>query len=108
MTHPEYEQLRQVTPLAAVVLASNPSPMTLEGTNTWLLRAPGAEQTIVVDPGPEDEAHLQAVLAVAGQVVSILLTHGHFDHSQGARRLHDLTGAPVRSLDPAHRLRSEG
>ncbi len=106
--HPAYGQARQVTPLAAVVLARNPSPMTLEGTNTWLLRAPGGQQTIVVDPGPDEEEHLRAVLHAAGQVVSILLTHGHFDHSEGARRLHELTGAPVRSLDPAHRLGSEG
>lgn len=108
MTHPAYEQLRQVTPLAAVVLARNPGPMTLDGTNTWLLRAPGTEQSIVVDPGPEDEAHLQAVLAVAGDVRTILLTHGHYDHSDGARRMRELTGAPVRALDPAHQLGDEG
>jgi glyoxylase-like metal-dependent hydrolase (beta-lactamase superfamily II) len=108
VTHPAYEQLRQVTPLAGVVLATNPSPMTLEGTNTWLLRAPGGEQSIVVDPGPDDEAHLRAVLAVAGEVTTILLTHGHFDHSDGARRLHEVTGAPVRALDPAHQLGDEG
>jgi glyoxylase-like metal-dependent hydrolase (beta-lactamase superfamily II) len=108
MTHPAYDQLRQVTPLAAVVLAANPSPMTLEGTNTWLLRAPDSEQSVVVDPGPTDEAHLQAVLTVAGQVQAILLTHGHFDHSDGARRMHELTGAPVRALDPAHQLGDEG
>jgi glyoxylase-like metal-dependent hydrolase (beta-lactamase superfamily II) len=108
MTRPAYDVLRQVTPLAAVVLAANPSPMTLEGTNTWLLSAPGADQVVVVDPGPDDELHLAAVAAAAGQVATILLTHGHFDHSQGARRLHDLTGAPVRALDPAHRLGDEG
>jgi glyoxylase-like metal-dependent hydrolase (beta-lactamase superfamily II) len=108
MTHPSYGQPRQVTPLAAVVLARNPGPMTLEGTNTWVLRAPGAQQAIVVDPGPDDEEHRRAVVDAAGRVVSILLTHGHVDHSEGARRLHDLTGAPVRSLDPAHRLGSEG
>lgn len=108
MTHPAYESLRQVTPHAAVVLAANPSPMTLEGTNTWLLRAPGAEATIVVDPGPDDADHLAAVVASAGPVATILLTHGHPDHSQGARRLHEVTGAPVRALDPAHRLGDEG
>ena len=108
MTHPAYEQLRQVTPLAAVVLARNPGPMTLDGTNTWVLRAPDSEQSIIVDPGPEDEAHRQAVLEVAGDVTTILLTHGHFDHSDGARRMHELTGAPVRALDPAHQLGDEG
>jgi glyoxylase-like metal-dependent hydrolase (beta-lactamase superfamily II) len=103
-----YEQLRQVTPHAAVVLAANPGPMTLDGTNTWLLRAAGASDAIVVDPGPADETHLAAVVAAAGQVAVILLTHRHRDHSAGAARLHELSGAPVRALDPAHRLGSEG
>ena len=108
MTHPAYETLRQVTPTAGVVLAANPSPMTLDGTNTWLLRKPGADEAVVVDPGPDDEAHLAAVVSAAGRVAEILLTHGHIDHSEGARRLHDLTGAGVRALDPAYRLGSEG
>jgi glyoxylase-like metal-dependent hydrolase (beta-lactamase superfamily II) len=108
VTHPAYETLRQVLPHAAVVLANNPNPMTLEGTNTWLLRAPGEEAAIVVDPGPADEVHLTAVAAAAGRVATILLTHGHPDHSDGARRLHELTGAAVRALDPVHRLGDEG
>jgi glyoxylase-like metal-dependent hydrolase (beta-lactamase superfamily II) len=104
-----YEQLRQVTPLAGVVLAANPSPMTLDGTNTWLLRdEPGRRQAVVVDPGPADEAHLASVLDAAGSVPLILLTHGHADHAEGARRLHELTGAPVLALDPAHRYGSQG
>jgi len=110
MTSPlGYETLRQVTPLAGVVLAANPSPMTLEGTNTWLLRDdPERRQAIVVDPGPLDERHLAAVVAAAGVVSMILLTHGHADHSAGAARLHELSGAPVLALDPAHRLGAEG
>ncbi len=110
MTGPySYESLRQVTPLAGVVLADNPSAMTLDGTNTWLLREdPGRRQAIVVDPGPLDERHLAAVVSAAGSVPLILLTHGHPDHSAGAARLHELTGAPVRALDPAHRLGGEG
>jgi glyoxylase-like metal-dependent hydrolase (beta-lactamase superfamily II) len=104
-----YESLRQVTDLAAVVLADNPSMMTLDGTNTWLLRDdPSRRQAIVVDPGPLDERHLDAVIAAAGSVGLILLTHGHADHSEGARRLHELTGAPVRALDPAHRYGGAG
>ena len=103
-----YGKLRQVTPHAAVLLAANPGPMTLDGTNTWLLRASGASDSIVVDPGPDDDAHLSAVAAAAGHVSSILLTHGHVDHSAGAARLHELTGAPVRALDPAHRLGGAG
>jgi glyoxylase-like metal-dependent hydrolase (beta-lactamase superfamily II) len=105
--HPAYGVLRQVTGYASVLLARNPSPMTLDGTNTWLLRMPGEPRCVVVDPGPADEAHLAAV-AEAGPVATILLTHGHPDHSAGARRLHELTGAPVRALDPAHRYGGEG
>ncbi len=97
-----------MTPHAAVLLADNPSPLTLEGTNTWLLRAPGSDAAIVVDPGPDDEAHLTTVLAAAGAVEQILLTHGHPDHSAGAARFAKLSGAPVRALDPAHRLGRRG
>jgi len=105
----DYERLRQVTELAGVVLADNPSPMTLDGTNTWLLRDdPARRSAVVIDPGPADEAHLQAVLAAAGSVPLILLTHGHPDHSAGARRFAELTGAPVYALDPAHRYGGEG
>ncbi|MBL7496237.1 MBL fold metallo-hydrolase [Frankia sp. CNm7] len=98
---------REVNPLAAVVLAPNPGPMTLEGTNSWVLRAPGHTGCVVVDPGPDEPEHL-AALGAAGPVATILLTHGHPDHSEGAAALHELTGAPVRALDPTHRLGSEG
>lgn len=87
--------LRPVTPYAAVLLAENPSPMTLEGTNSWVLGG-----RVVVDPGPDDEAHLAALAGTGPDL--ILLTHGHPDHSTGAPRLHELTGAPVRAADPAH------
>ncbi len=94
------------------VLAPNPGPMTLDGTNTWVLAEPGSAEAVVVDPGPLDEQHLAAVLAAAREsgrrVALILLTHGHADHAQGARRFAELTGAPVRALDPAHRLGDEG
>jgi glyoxylase-like metal-dependent hydrolase (beta-lactamase superfamily II) len=89
------------------VLAGNPGPMTLDGTNTWLLSAPDARQAVVVDPGPADEEHLAAVLRAAERrgvrVASILLTHGHPDHSDGARRFAELSGAGVRARDPRHR-----
>ncbi len=98
---------RQVTTLAAVLLAPNPGPMTLDGTNTWLLRAPGATGCVVVDPGPPDHRHLDAIVA-AGPVEMILLTHGHIDHAAGAAPLHSRTAAPVRALDIAHRLGDEG
>ena len=101
-----------VTSVATCVLAPNPGPMTLDGTNTWVLAEVGARAGVVVDPGPLDEAHLAAVLAELARrdtrAAVILLTHGHLDHSEGAARLAHLTGAPVRALDPALRLGSEG
>jgi glyoxylase-like metal-dependent hydrolase (beta-lactamase superfamily II) len=101
-----YEELRPVTPHASVVLARNPSPMTLDGTNTWVLRAPHATDCVVVDPGENDEVHLRAV-AEHGPVALVLLTHRHHDHAGGARRFAELTGAPVRALDPSLVLGSE-
>ncbi|WP_254052152.1 MBL fold metallo-hydrolase [Aeromicrobium sp. A1-2] len=89
-----------VTDRAAYMLAANPGVMTLDGTNTWILREPGAERSVVVDPGPADEAHLQAVLAAAGTVGLILFTHRHFDHTAALGRFVELTGAPTRSIDP--------
>ncbi|HTZ91520.1 MAG TPA: MBL fold metallo-hydrolase [Streptosporangiaceae bacterium] len=94
------------------LLAPNPSLMTLDGTNTWLVAEPGAATVIVIDPGPDDENHLQrirSVVADRGQrVTDIVLTHRHPDHTAGAPRLALLTGAPVRAVDPVHRLRSDG
>jgi glyoxylase-like metal-dependent hydrolase (beta-lactamase superfamily II) len=104
--HPAYGRLRAVTPLASVLLAPNPSPMTLEGTNTWVLRAPGEDACVVVDPGEDDPAHLGRV-AAHGPVALVLLTHRHHDHAAGARRFAASTGAPVRALDPSLVLGSE-
>ena len=100
------------TAAATLVLAPNPSAWTLDGTNTWLVGSPGSGQTIVIDPGPADLAHLESIvaqgLAVDSPVTAIVLTHGHADHSAGARLLADMTGAQVRAVDPEHRLGSEG
>ena len=69
------------------VLAPNPGVYTLEGTNTWIV---GDAPAVVIDPGPADEGHLERVAERAGQVVAILLTHGHEDHAPGAAtRWHD-------------------
>ena len=65
--------------------------MTLDGTNTWVLRAPGAEAAVVIDPGPWDEGHLSRI-AELGPFRAILVTHGHFDHIEGAPRLAELVG----------------
>ena len=92
-------QPQRVTDLAAFILAPNPGPMTLDGTNSYLLSAPAAASFIVVDPGPDDADHL-AALAATGSVELILITHRHHDHTEGAAELARLTGAPVRGADP--------
>lgn len=90
---------------ARCVTASNPGVLTLAGTNTWVLFELDAERCVVVDPGPDDAAHVDAVLAEverAGcEVALILLTHGHADHTGAVGAIHAQTQAPVRALDPA-------
>ncbi|WP_294563269.1 MBL fold metallo-hydrolase [uncultured Arthrobacter sp.] len=88
------------TALTRFRLAPNPGPMSLEGTNSYLIGAEDSAGAVVVDPGPLDEQHLQAL--AAGPVELILITHRHADHTAGAARLHELTGAPVRAADPEH------
>ena len=101
-----------MTPRATLVLAPNPSPMTLDGTNTWVLIEPGSTEALVVDPGPMHVGHLTAILecvkAAGARVTSIALTHGHPDHAEAAREFSAFTKAPVHALDPAQRLGSEG
>jgi glyoxylase-like metal-dependent hydrolase (beta-lactamase superfamily II) len=82
--------------------------MTLDGTNTWVLRDPGSSRSVVVDPGPTDPGHLDAVARAAGDVAVVLLTHRHLDHSEAARAFADRVGCGVRALDPAYRLGTEG
>ncbi|GAA1154230.1 MBL fold metallo-hydrolase [Streptomyces hebeiensis] len=100
------------TARAVSVLAPNPSPMTLDGTNTWIVSEPDSELAVVIDPGPLDDVHLEAVVAAAGKagkrVALTLLTHGHADHAEGAARFAELTRTSVRALDPALRLGDEG
>ena len=97
LAHPAYGQLRRVTPTASVLLANNPGKMTLDGTNTWILRAPGEDRCVVVDPGPRSRAHVDAV-AACGPVALVLVTHRHHDHTGGIARLQRLTRAPVRAV----------
>lgn len=87
------------TRLVTRVLAPNPGPMTLEGTNSLVIGEPGSGRVVVVDPGPADDRHL-ARLAGHGRVELILLTHHHLDHVEAAERFSDETGAPVRAFDP--------
>lgn len=91
--------MRRVTDLASVQRADNPGVMTLDGTNTWILRGPTADRSIVIDPGPDDPEHLAAVREAAGDVELVLFTHHHGDHTDSfavARRW-----APTRAASAA-------
>lgn len=97
---------------ALCVLCPNPGPMTLDGTNTWVLLEPGATEAVVVDPGPLHEEHLQAVVAEVesrgARVAQTILTHGHADHAEGAGRFAELTGAPTRAVGRGHADLADG
>jgi glyoxylase-like metal-dependent hydrolase (beta-lactamase superfamily II) len=111
-------------PLVTRVLAPNPSPMTLDGTNTYVVGAPGSGQAVVVDPGPDDAAHLGAVEAAltarGARCVAVLVTHHHGDHAEAALPWGRRFDAPVaaaspvvagpggRLLEPGERLRMAG
>jgi glyoxylase-like metal-dependent hydrolase (beta-lactamase superfamily II) len=86
-----------VTTEVRLVRAPNPSMFTLDGTNTWIV---GRDPSLVIDPGPDDEGHVERVAAEASPVGSILVTHHHPDHAPGASLLAELTGAPVRAFEP--------
>lgn len=74
------------------VLAPNPSVYTLEGTNTWVV---GQDPAIVIDPGPDDDGHLDEVARTAGRVGAVLVTHDHEDHAPGAAAFAARAGAPL-------------
>lgn len=93
-------------PPIRLLRAPNPSPLTGTGTNTWLV---GASALAVIDPGPDDPAHLAAILDAVGpgQAIShILVTHAHRDHSALAPRLAKATGAPILAFGTATEGRS--
>jgi len=77
---------------------NNPSPLTGPGTNTFFV---GDDEVIVIDPGPLDEAHLQAILNAAPRISHICVTHSHLDHSPLARPLAEATGAKVYGFGPS-------
>lgn len=93
-------QVQQVAPGVRRVLCGNPGPFTFRGTNTWII-GHGAS-VAVLDPGPQDAAHLAAILqATAGERIShILVSHTHRDHSPGVAALQAATGAPSHGFGP--------
>jgi glyoxylase-like metal-dependent hydrolase (beta-lactamase superfamily II) len=97
----EYGRCDQVSPLIRRVIANNPGPFTYAGTGTYIV---GRGEVAVIDPGPDDNAHLQALLrAVEGErVTHILVTHHHLDHSPLAAALKARSGASVYGCAVAH------
>jgi glyoxylase-like metal-dependent hydrolase (beta-lactamase superfamily II) len=91
----------RLTDYLTLVRADNPGPMTLEGTNTWVVGDVTAGPPAVVDPGPLIEDHLQAILnACHHRIAVILLTHRHLDHAESAATLAERAGCAVRAVDP--------
>jgi glyoxylase-like metal-dependent hydrolase (beta-lactamase superfamily II) len=97
LEHPAYKKLRPVTETASVLLCDNPGVMTLEGTNTWVLQGPGSDEKVIVDPGPEDDEHIE-LIAGLGKIPLVLISHKHEDHTGAIDKLVDRTGAVVRSV----------
>lgn len=84
---------RALSPMARRILANNPGVMTGPGTNTYLV---GIDEVVVIDPGPQDEAHLDAIIGCGGDRIRwITVTHTHPDHAPGVRALKERTGAEV-------------
>jgi glyoxylase-like metal-dependent hydrolase (beta-lactamase superfamily II) len=99
----------RVAPYLQLILAPNPGPMTLDGTNTWIVGDPDRESLVVIDPGPLDEGHLQRVMdACGGRIASVLLTHWHHDHSEAAAALAARAGCGVRAAHPDYRVGTAG
>ncbi|WJY21171.1 MBL fold metallo-hydrolase [Fontisubflavum oceani] len=100
-------QVAEIAPMLRKIMAPNPSPMTEQGTNTYLI---GETDLAVIDPGPMSEAHLHAILAAIGpsqRISTILVTHSHLDHSPLAHPLAAATGAPVLAAGPSNWGRSQ-
>ncbi len=96
---PRYGEMVQVSPLLRRMVCKNPSKFTFHGTGTYVI---GSGDVAVVDPGPRDKAHVEALLrALDGETVRhILVTHTHGDHSPAATALAEATGAPVLGFGP--------
>jgi glyoxylase-like metal-dependent hydrolase (beta-lactamase superfamily II) len=96
-----HDEAEPVSPLVRRVVAANPSHFTFKGTCSYIV---GSGEVAVIDPGPLDEAHIDAILAAlepqSERVTHILVTHTHKDHSPGARLLKSRTGAIVYAFGP--------
>ena len=106
LTEPEpiRDTVLPVVPGISRIVAANPGPMTYHGTNTYLIE--GTDGTIVLDPGPDDAAHVQAIMAgTGGRIAKILVSHTHRDHIGALPELRAASGAPThafhRSAEPS-------
>jgi glyoxylase-like metal-dependent hydrolase (beta-lactamase superfamily II) len=97
LEHPAYGLLRPVTETASVLLCDNPGLLTLDGTNTWVLQGPGSAEMVIVDPGPEDDEHIDRIAGL-GKIPLVLISHKHEDHTGAIDKIVDRTGAVVRSV----------
>ena len=99
MTGPPYELVDELEPAIARVLAHNPSAFTYTGTQTWIV---GTGEVAVIDPDPDDPAHVDAIVEAIGgrRVAAIMCTHTHRDHSPAAAALAERTGAPIVGCAP--------
>lgn len=95
-----YGEPAQLSPLVRRVIANNPGPFTYTGSGAYLVGAQG-RPSAVIDPGPDDDQHLDAIMTATGGAIShILITHTHHDHCGGARKLADRCGAPIYGFGP--------
>jgi len=101
--HPHYGTAVEIATDVRRIVANNPGPMTFKGTGTFVI---GGQHLAVIDPGPDDDEHLEALLqAIAPATLThILITHTHRDHSPLAARLKQITGAETYGVGP-HGLR---
>ena len=99
---PPYRVSEQVSPMVQRVVAENPSKFTYHGTGTYLVGQPDGAEVAVIDPGPDDHAHVEALLDAIGDrsVSHLLVTHTHPDHSPAAAALVEATGAPTYGFGP--------
>ncbi len=93
----EYGVSEQITPLVKRVIAKNPGPFTYTGTGTFIV---GTKELAVIDPGPIDNNHLNAIIKACGKskISHIIITHTHNDHSPLSKPLQKKTGAPIYSF----------
>src|SRR6202044_139968 len=93
------DKVTEVAPAVRAIVADNPGPFTFKGTMSYII---GRGNVAILDPGPDDDAHIAALLdAVRGESVSaIFVTHTHRDHSPATGKIKEATGATVYAQGP--------